>query len=180
MPGQAQHVGGRWSNLQKHFFVPILYNNPGMSDMTESTKSSILLCQLQSIPICIARQYITKAILLPAFTIVPNAPPYLAGLINLAGQSVPLIDLAFKLGMIRKEPYKRDTPILICKHEQSEVGIIVDEIMGFAEVDNAQIHSEDLASQEQAFIAAAITIEANIFLLIDIPKIAAIHEGQAS
>lgn len=139
--------------------------------MKEPNNLSILLCHLQNIPICIARQYIIKAILLPLFTIVPNAPSYLAGLINVAGQSVPLIDLAYRLGVVREQPYGSNTPILICNHEQVKIGLIVDEILGFEDVKGNQIQAPEIAVRDQTLLLAAVTIDTTIALLIDIPKI---------
>ena len=72
---------------------------------------------------------------------IPSAPAIMAGLLNLRGKLLPVVDLLFKLGFIRKEPppsitenesplspYSTDTKLLVTKIEEKKVVFIIDGI----------------------------------------------------
>ncbi|MCP0914151.1 chemotaxis protein CheW [Legionella sp. 27cVA30] len=139
--------------------------------MTEPSKLKILLCRLSHIDVCIELQYVIKAFLIPLFKIIPNSPPYLAGLINWGGHSIPLVDWAFCMGSTREEPYSPDTPVLLCTDGKQFAGVIVDKILGLIEVEKTQLQLNDAFREEKAPFAAAVTIDANISLLIDIHQL---------
>jgi purine-binding chemotaxis protein CheW len=58
---------------------------------------------------------------------VPRAPDYIAGLVNLRGAILPVMDLRKRLG-IAETHAGRDTVILIVEHGDESVGLIVDRV----------------------------------------------------
>ncbi|MDI6738770.1 MAG: chemotaxis protein CheW [Candidatus Edwardsbacteria bacterium] len=58
---------------------------------------------------------------------VPKAPDFIAGLINLRGAIIPVIDLRKRL-KIAEIHAGRDTVILIIEHDNESVGLIVDRV----------------------------------------------------
>ncbi|MCU0606228.1 MAG: chemotaxis protein CheW [Candidatus Edwardsbacteria bacterium] len=64
---------------------------------------------------------------------VPRAPEYIAGLINLRGAIIPVMDLRRRLGAPAAAA-GRDTVILIVEHGDESVGLIVDRVEGVDQV----------------------------------------------
>ena len=58
---------------------------------------------------------------------VPKAPDFIAGLVNLRGAILPVMDLRRRLG-IAEAHTGRDTVILIVEHGDESVGLIVDRV----------------------------------------------------
>jgi purine-binding chemotaxis protein CheW len=71
-------------------------------------------------------------------TIVPNAPPFAPGLINVRGKVVPLVDLRVRLGMPCAEN-TIDTRIVVIESEvggeATIIGILAEKVFEVAEID---------------------------------------------
>jgi purine-binding chemotaxis protein CheW len=62
-----------------------------------------------------------------AVTSIPNAPPYVKGVMNLRGTVVPVFDMRLKFGMDVRE-YDRFTVIVVVNVGPRVVGLIVDAV----------------------------------------------------
>ena len=75
-------------------------------------------------------------------TEVPNAPEFVAGLINVRGRVVPLADLRVMFGMDRPEPDK-DTRIVVMEididGEPTIAGILADKVHDVTDIEAASI-----------------------------------------
>ena len=58
-------------------------------------------------------------------TPVPGAPPYVAGLVQVRGRVVPVVDLRARFGLPAAEP-TLDTRIVVAQHGERTVGLLVD------------------------------------------------------
>src|SRR5258707_14913885 len=71
-------------------------------------------------------------------TRVPNAPPFLAGVIDVRGETVPVIDLRVKLGMI-SAPVTPETRIVVVELGQRDrahaVGLQVERVFEVAQLE---------------------------------------------
>ncbi len=64
---------------------------------------------------------------LSAITHVPEAPPHLAGVVNLRGKVIPVMDLRSRLGMPTTEPTK-DSRIVAVEVHGLVLGLLVDRV----------------------------------------------------
>lgn len=86
---------------------------------------------------------------------VPGAPPWLAGVINLRGRTVPVVDLRTRLGLPPTEPGLR-TPILVASAGGRPVGLIADEVVEALGLTGESIEPPDeLAGAAHPFSALA-------------------------
>lgn len=60
-------------------------------------------------------------------TILPNAPSYVRGVINLRGTVLPVVDLAERLGMARSDASARCV-IVVVEHGERLLGLLVDAV----------------------------------------------------
>jgi purine-binding chemotaxis protein CheW len=70
---------------------------------------------------------IDEIIKLQAITDIPRSKEYDKGVINLRGKVVPVISLRSLFGMPDSE-YSKSTRIVVVKHREESVGIIVDQV----------------------------------------------------
>lgn len=82
--------------------------------------------------LCIDLHKVIKVLSLMAVQAVPRAPNYLQGLMNLHGESVPLIDLGERLGLANAIPYTLDTPVVLIADGDKRAGLVVSEILDVA------------------------------------------------
>lgn len=138
-------------------------------DAMPQTTMKVLQFELLTSRVCINLLHVDKALLLMMLETVPGSAPYLAGLLNLSGNSVPVMDLAMLLGFERSESYALDTPVLLCTHNSQQTGLIIDNIIGITETDISAIQpyqNVNEHSNEMPF-SGTISIENDLFLLLN-------------
>ncbi|NOQ37001.1 MAG: hypothetical protein GQ569_14110 [Methylococcaceae bacterium] len=77
-------------------------------------KQLYLELQAQSIACCLLVSQVNKIFSLMALTPVAKTPDYLVGVFNYHGVSVPVIDLAMRLGETKDAAYSINTTVLLC------------------------------------------------------------------
>lgn len=142
-----------------------------MNKSTRTSRLPVLLFLLQNIRFCADLKYINKIISLPLLEAVPNSPRFLAGLLNISGKSIPVIDLAIRIGLTRNQPYALETPILICQHQTQIIGIIVDEVLSLTEISAESLQMKSEFNDPSSFFMAAAEINAELSLLINMENI---------
>lgn len=114
-------------------------------------------------------------------TVLPHAPSYILGVINLRGAVVPIVDLAARMGL---EPIRPDARhvIVICVVDNQTVGFLVDAVSDILSVKRMLIQPTPAVSSDvtRAFFEGVIAIDQRMLRLIDIeavlPPIAARQE----
>lgn len=105
-------------------------------------------------------------------TVLPHAPSYILGVINLRGAVVPIVDLAARMGL---EPIRPDARhvIVICVIAQQTVGFLVDAVSDILSVDPALIQPTPAVSSDltRAFFEGVIAIDQRMLRLIDIQAV---------
>ncbi len=145
-----------------------------MDESSPNKSFTVLHFLVQNIHACIELTAIKRVLPLSAVEAVPGSPAYVVGLMNLAGQSIPIIDLSLRMGMPRHKPYSLNNPILLCHHQHQQAGIVVDEILDLADIDESELQMRhDFAKKESPFIAIA-PLNNTLSLLLNIKRIISI------
>lgn len=105
-------------------------------------------------------------------TKVPNAPPFVEGIINLRGKVIPIIDLRTRLGMDKKE-FDKNTRIIVVELDGRTIGFIVDAVSEVLRI------SKDITEQppglvagvDQKYITAVAKLEDRLLILLDLDEV---------
>ncbi|SFR17167.1 chemotaxis protein CheW [Poseidonocella sedimentorum] len=105
-------------------------------------------------------------------TILPHAPSYVLGVINLRGSVVPIVDLATRLGLPTTEPHARHVIIIAMVNTQI-IGLLVEAVSDILGVGDDIVQSTpDVASETtKSFISGVIPKDSKMIRLVDIEKI---------
>jgi len=88
-------------------------------------------CQLANEKFLVARKEVREVMIMPAaLTRVPGAKEWVAGLANLRGQILTVVDLRIMLGAGTSKGI-RTARVLVIDSPEMPVGVIVDEVFGF-------------------------------------------------
>ncbi|AWK50916.1 chemotaxis protein CheW [Clostridium beijerinckii] len=102
-------------------------------------------------------------------TIVPKAPRYIKGLINLRGSIKSLVDINLLLNVT---PGKEQNNIIILTVKDEEIGITVDEVEEVLDIDEKSIQRLDKeADKEQPYIKGILNYDEKLLTIIDIDKL---------
>lgn len=102
-------------------------------------------------------------------TAVPQTPEFVAGVMNLRGKVIPVVNLRVKLGLERTD-FTKETCIIVIETDGGQVGMIVDAVKGVIELQEAQIEPSPSFSREdtKSFVMGMGKLENEVVVLLDI------------
>ena len=121
-----------------------------------------------ALPITTVREIVR----VPEITAVPQSPDFLAGVINLRGRIVPVIDLRKRLHQpAPNDPRPAATSrILVLARDEKLVGMLVDSASEVARIDPAQIEASPklFGDLSDAYVAAIARHQGRLLVLLDV------------
>ena len=114
-----------------------------------------------------------KEVFKPGFvTRVPNVPGFVAGVTNLHGEIVPLIDIRYFLGLEQKEGLS-GTKAIATDIKGSPIGVIVDDVDEARDIEKESIQPPlaTIKGRLAEFTKGQVELEKEILILIDLKKI---------
>ncbi|MDR7235680.1 chemotaxis protein CheW [Neobacillus drentensis] len=103
-------------------------------------------------------------------TRVPNAPPFVKGVINLRGKVNPVIDLRSKLNLGQAD-YTENTRVIITKYDEIELGFIVDQTSDVIDVAPEAIESIASSVFESSYFGGIAKIEGRLIILLKLAEL---------
>lgn len=143
-----------------------------MQSVMVETDINTLYFIIDDLHICVELTAIEKIIPLPTVEPIPYSTNDVAGMINVAGKSMPLIDLAIRLGKTRQAEYSLDTPILICRQDDKKMALIIDKIvkLTYADLKSIQLTTE-LTNDGSGLFKGVVPIDDQMALLLNISSL---------
>lgn len=110
--------------------------------------------------------------LLEDITVIPNAPPYVRGVMNLRGQIIPVVDLKEKIGFSGVAEKKQSSRILVAENGDSLVGLLVDEVDQVMRIQISEIESLESEILESApYVKGIAKTQGKLIVLLDLQKL---------
>lgn len=129
---------------------------------------------IHDIRCCLDLQYVEKIFPLPLLEPIPGSPIYLAGLMNLHGKCIPVVDLRICAGLTCDEPYALRIPILLCSDGTHRLGLIVDRMIGLGEIDKNKIEIHEEFTRSHSLFYGAVASNNGVSLLMDVASLFAL------
>lgn len=114
-------------------------------------------------------------------TMLPHAPPFVQGVINLRGAVLPIVDLAARLGLGKAEPTARHVTIVV-QVETQVVGLLVDAVSDILTVGSADVRpTPDVASETtKKFVKGVFAVDQRMISLIELVEVLPHFEKEAA
>ena len=105
-------------------------------------------------------------------THVPGAPPYVAGLVQVRGRVVPVVDLRTRFGL-PSTGHALEHRIVVVQIGSRIAGLLVDSAREVIDLDEATFQDapELIKQQANGFVRGVVTIAERMFLLVDVPRL---------
>jgi purine-binding chemotaxis protein CheW len=105
-------------------------------------------------------------------TKVPGTPPEVAGLVQIRGQVVPVLDLRVVFGFASVPP-TLDSRVVVVQQNQRVVGLLVDSAREVVKIPPDAFHAppEVMTQQTDAFVKAVAQTGSRLVMLIDCSKV---------
>lgn len=133
----------------------ILKNEAEIQMVSFSTASQLFLLPVLSIQEVLRHQELIK---------VPQAPEFVAGVINLRGHVLPVVHLSALLTNAVEHPYSERNFIIVCGTDQLKLGLIIDRINTMHIVPQAEMiwNVEAKLGEAAEFLCAIATIDEKV------------------
>ena len=95
--------------------------------ISASREGGLVLISLQGVECGLPLRRVREILRMVALTAVPGAPEWLAGMLNLRGATVPVIDLRRRLGL-SPAVVGLETPIVVVEGSSTAVAVIADRV----------------------------------------------------
>jgi purine-binding chemotaxis protein CheW len=107
-------------------------------------------------------------------TPVPNAPPYVDGVVFSRGRVVPVVNLRRRFGF-DPAAYDLKTRLVVVAHADRAVGLIVDAAREFVTIpaDAVQPPPDGLAGTSGHYLAGVATINGKVVLILNVAEVLA-------
>lgn len=102
-------------------------------------------------------------------TPIPHSPKEVIGVMNLRGKVIPIIDLAYKLGMSSSTPNERSA-IVVTEVREMIIGILVDQVSDILTVKSSDVQPapEVTTSFDKAYTDGIITRENGMICFLNL------------
>ncbi|MBF0294732.1 MAG: chemotaxis protein CheW [Magnetococcales bacterium] len=92
--------------------------------------SGFLAMTVNAFPVCLPLENVVRVLPLARLRTIPDAPSWFVGFLELAGEFLPVMDLALRLSLGEPPPYRLATPMVVVTAARGEVVLIVEEVLG--------------------------------------------------
>ncbi|WP_374411306.1 chemotaxis protein CheW [Novosphingobium colocasiae] len=102
-------------------------------------------------------------------TPMPRVPHYVAGVVNLRGSVLPVIDLAARLGWAATEATPRHA-IIVCQVNGQSQGLIVDSVSDIVALNTEHLQAPPTAGQDEVipFLEGLVAIDERMVMVLDL------------
>jgi purine-binding chemotaxis protein CheW len=142
-----------------------------------ATAEPYVLCELAGTAYAIPSHAVERMEMVEHVTPVPDAPPFVDGVVFSRGRVVPAVNLRRRFGLERAD-YDLKTRLIVVAHAGRVVGLIVDSAREFVTIPAAAIQPppEGLAGTSGNYLAGIATLDGKVILILDIAEILG-HSG---
>jgi purine-binding chemotaxis protein CheW len=107
-------------------------------------------------------------------TPVPETPKFVAGVMNLRGKVIPVVNLRLRFSL-DAAANTRETCIIVIDAITGQAGVIVDSIKGVMDLSNSQIEPRPKMGSDAklAFVIGMGKVEEQVIILVDVATVLA-------
>jgi purine-binding chemotaxis protein CheW len=133
---------------------------------------SYILCTVASTAYGLSSRDVAHVELVDEVTRVPNAPPYVDGVVFSRGAVVPAVSLRARFGFERT-PYDARTRLIVVQNGSRTVGFIVDAAREFVSIPRDAIHppAEGMTDTSGRYLRGVATLGDRMVLILDVAEL---------
>jgi purine-binding chemotaxis protein CheW len=113
---------------------------------------------------------VVEVLRMVAITPIPEAKPWLMGVMNIRGHIAPVIDLRTRLGLPSKEP-GLDTPIVVVEVGERRIALTADAIVGIEMLASDALEAPDRLAGPLHAVSTVGHVGSRVILVLDIERI---------
>jgi purine-binding chemotaxis protein CheW len=136
------------------------------------TRQTYILFTVAGTSYAVRSRHVLHIEMIEHVTPVPNAAPFVEGVVFSRGHVVPVINLRTRFGFARTAPDLR-TRLLVVDNAGRRVGLMADDAREFITLDDSSIHppGEAIGGMSGNYLQGVATIGGRIILILDVAEV---------
>ncbi|HVK18356.1 MAG TPA: chemotaxis protein CheW [Fimbriiglobus sp.] len=137
-----------------------------------ATAEPYVLFELADTAYAVPSRAVERMEMVEQITPVPNAPPFVDGVVFSRGRVVPAVNLRRRFGF-DKAPYDLKSRLIVVAHAGRSVGLIVDSAREFVTIpeDAVQPPPESLAGTSGNYLGGVANVADKVILILDVAEV---------
>jgi purine-binding chemotaxis protein CheW len=119
---------------------------------------------------------VVEVVRMAAVTPLPEASPWVGGVLNYRGRVIPVVDARARFGMPRRAP-DLSTPIVVVRADDLAAGVVVDEAVDVVTLPGAAVRPPDRLGAESPAVSAVARQGERLILVLDAARLCAFDAG---
>jgi len=167
------------ADLQRRLFALRRQLRSEQPPLADDGMLELLVCTLGEHRVAVPVESIDEVVLLCRLEPVPGAPAGVAGLLNVRGTSVPVVDARQRMFQAAVRPQLSDL-ILVCRVEGRRAGVLVDGVLELVRVESGQVQPVDADTPHAPFVLGSLVLADHPVWLLSAGRLLAVGEGSAA
>jgi purine-binding chemotaxis protein CheW len=140
--------------------------------MSQQIAESYILFEVAGTTYGISSRSVQQLEMIEHITPMPNAPPFVEGVVFTRGQVIPALDLRRRFGLERAAHTTR-TRLIVTNHEGRVVGLIVDSAREFISIPNDAVQPppDSVSGLSGKYLKGIVTLGDRIVLVADLAEL---------
>lgn len=151
--------------LRRHVF-----DARALDDELPDARFRVLCCRTARERVAFLLQSVHEVVPRAALAALPDAPPWVLGILSLRGAMIPVIDVGARLSGERS-PVRLGDFILVVAFEERKVGLLVQDVHELVEVDRADVHPPPRDVAAGPYVQGVIHVGDRPQLLLSVGKL---------
>ncbi|HYR89379.1 MAG TPA: chemotaxis protein CheW [Terriglobia bacterium] len=129
----------------------------------------------------VSSQSVQQMEMVEHITPLPNAPPFVEGVVFTRGQVIPAVNLRSRFGF-EKAPHTTRTRLVVTNHNGRMIGLIVDSAREFMSIPNNAVQPppDSIAGLSGKYLKGIVTVDDRIVLIIELDELVNVGQYRAS
>jgi purine-binding chemotaxis protein CheW len=150
-------------------------------NMQNGNSETYILFEVAGTTYGVSSRSVQQIEMIEHLTPLPNAEPFVEGVVFTRGQVIPAINVRLRFGF-EKTPHTTRTRMIVTNHQGRVVGLIVDSAREFMSIQNNAIQTApaSIAGMSGRYLKGIVTIGDRIVLMVDLSELVNLERTRAA
>jgi len=149
-------------------------------NMQNANSETYILFEVAGTTYGVSSRSVQQIEMIEHLTPLPNAAPFVEGVVFTRGQVIPAINVRLRFGF-EKTPHTTRTRMVVTNHQGRVVGLIVDSAREFMSIQNNAIQPAPatIAGMSGKYLQGIVTINDRIVLIVELGELVNVDQTRA-
>ena len=146
--------------------------------MNEKNAETYILFEIAGTTFGVSSRSVQQMEMIEHITPLPNAPPFVEGIVFTRGQVIPALNLRLRFGFERI-PHTTRTRLIVTNNNGRTIGLLVDSAREFMSLSNDAVQPppDSMAGLSGKYLKGIVTIGDRVILIIDLDELVKVDQS---